>query len=200
MAEVEIGEPALVAGPDASGERPAPADQSGPQGVTDPVPTQPIDLTALERDDAAETDRPAAQVPEAPSPVVTPSSWPAGGPPPPPPPPATAERIGRRPAARATCPAASPPRSWAPAAGTASAVPPWLAARTPPSAQSAPAKSDAFYDELRRAVGDDEAAADTGETGQRSEAAAGQPADDAAAANGDSGAAEPSKSWFGRRR
>jgi hypothetical protein len=196
---VEIGEAAFVAGPDASGERPAPP-VGGPQGVSDPAPTQPRDLTTLERDDAAATDRSADAVQAPPSPVVAPSSWPAGGPPPPPPPPVTAERAAGD--QRPQPPAPPPPSAEDVGPGTASSVPPWLAARTPPSSLSAtaPPKPDAFYDELRRAVGDDEASDDKGEAGASDVVAGDQPAQEARSANGEPGGAEPSKSWFGRRR
>jgi hypothetical protein len=196
---VEIGEAAFVAGPDASEERPAPP-VAGPQGMSDPAPTQPRGLTTLERDDAAETDRSAAAVQAAPSPVVTPSNWPTGGPPPPPPPPVTAERAAGD--KRPQPPAPPPPSGEAVGPGTASSVPPWLAARTPPSSSSTTAspKPDAFYDELRRAVGDDEASDDKGEAAPSDVVADGQPAAEARSANGEPGAAEPSKSWFGRRR
>jgi DivIVA domain-containing protein len=199
VSTVEIGEAAFVAGPDASGERPAPP-VAGPQGVSDPAPTQPRDLTTLERDDAAETDRSTDAVEAPQSPVVAPSSWPVGGPPPPPPPPVSAERAAGD--QRPQPPAPPPPPAEDVGPGTASSVPPWLAARTPPSSSSttAPPKPDAFYDELRRAVGDDEASDDKGEAGPSDVAAGAQPAQEARSANGEPGAAEPSKSWFGRRR
>ena len=195
VSKVEIGEPAFMSGPDASGERPVVAADLGPQGAVDPVPTQPLDLTTLDRDEP-EADRPVTpNAGEPPSPVVTPSSWPAGGPPPPPPPPVTTDRVGGDQRHEPPAPP-PPPVAEVVGAGTGGAtVPPWLAARTPPAA---PPKNDAFYDQLRRAVGDDETGENTGEQ-TAAESAAAAPSAEGSASNGGSGD-DSSKSWFGRRR
>jgi hypothetical protein len=153
--------------------------------------TQQLDMSEFQQDNGDH----ATEVGPATG-TVPPSSWPAGGPPPPPPPPVQSEREHAEPLAEP--PAPPPPPAPSAAGRNDPAVAPWASTGPVPSPPPAPApRSDAFLDELRRAVGD-EPTDDASDEAAKRFFEDRDPTDPAARFLEDPDSSN--RSWFGRRR